>query len=193
MTTTPQSGADLLARIQPRLREQATQICLRPDLLDEWEAANDELQESQARDVGSARLASGVSSATKRIAQKVQIIERQIEDNSIWVKFRAMPKDDWIVLCEQYPPRRGNDIDAVIGYDRDSVQDAMVRACMIDPVFDEKSWAEFVKVVNPGEWAELRETVSQVNGAVTGTPKSVWAERVLSKRAAGSKSPANGE
>jgi hypothetical protein len=193
MSDTPQSGADVLARIQPRLREDATQICLRPDLLDEWEEANEALMESQQQDVSANRLATGgVSKRTKTLAEKVQAIEAQIEEASMRVRFRAMPKDDWTVLCEQHPPRPGNDMDAILGYNPDAVLDAAVRACMIDPVFDDKSWADFVKVCNPGEWKELKETAGGVNRAVTSTPKSVWAERALSKRGAASKSPASG-
>lgn len=193
MPDAPQSGADILARIQPRLREEATQICLRPDLLEAWETANEALMESQQRDVGDRRLASATSKKTLRLAKEVQDIEARIEESSMRVKFRAMPKDDWTVLCEESPPRPGNDMDQIAGYDRDAVTDAAVRRCMVDPVFDDASWNEFVKVCNPGEWAELRNAVQMVNRAVTSTPKSVWAERALSRRAVGSKPPASGE
>lgn len=194
MSDTPQSGAEWLARIKPRLREQRTQICLRPDLLDAWEEANSRLLDAQNEDIGTKRLATGgTSSVTKKIAREVEAIQDEIERTSLWVTFRALPKDEWVKLCEQNPPRRGNDLDQVVGYDRDGVTDAAVRACMIDPEFDDQSWADFVKVVNPSEWAELRESVQLVNRAVTSTPKSAWAERALSRRVVGSGSPANGE
>jgi hypothetical protein len=57
----PQSGAELLARIRPRFREESTQICLRPDLLDEWEEANTALGEAKVKDMSSGRLATGIS------------------------------------------------------------------------------------------------------------------------------------
>jgi len=193
MSTAPQSGADILARIKPRLREESTQICLRPDLLDAWEEANEELMASQQEDIAARRLASGTSEGTRLLAEKVQQIEAEIEENALRVTFRAIPKDEWTLLCEQYPPRIGNEIDAIVGYDRDGVADASVRACMVDPVFDDASWAEFVKVCNPGEWNELKNVAAQVNRAVTSVPKSAWAERALSKRAGGSKPPASGE
>ena len=64
------SGADLLARIKPTLREESTQICLRPDLLDAWEEANHALATSQVED-STGRLATGVSSKTRKLAQAV--------------------------------------------------------------------------------------------------------------------------
>lgn len=47
--TGPQSGADILARIKPRLREERTQLCLRPDLLDAWADAAERLATKQAQ------------------------------------------------------------------------------------------------------------------------------------------------
>jgi hypothetical protein len=54
----------------------------------------------------------------------------------------------------------------------DAVEDAAIRECMVDPVFDDASWAELVSVLNPSEWAELKRTVRLANQAVTETPKA---------------------
>lgn len=189
----PQSGADVLARIQPRLREESTHILLRPDLLDAWEEAVAELGAAKDQDGRGERLATGTSRRTKDLAKKVQALEEQIEALQLKVTFRAMPADEWSVLCEQHPPRRGNDLDQYAGYDREAVMKVAVRECMIDPVFDDKSWAEFCKVLNPSEWRELTETVNSVNRSVKSAPKSALAASVLARPAAGSKSPASGE
>lgn len=191
--TEPQSGADILARIKPRLREEQTQICLRPDLLDAWEEATTELAEQQAADVGSPRLGSAASKSAQKLAAKVQSIEAEIEATAIHFRFRAMSKDKWQALCANHPPRSGNDMDRMVGYDRDGVLDAAVRECLIDPVFDQAAWAEFLEVCNPSEWEELRSTVNSVNRSVVDAPKSVLASRILSRRASGSGQPASGE
>lgn len=190
----PQSGAELLAKIKPRLREEITQICLRPDLLDAWEEANTALSEQRVKDTTNARLSSGVSAETKRLAQKVQDLEAEIEATAIRFHFRAMPKDEWRALCDNHPPRKGNDMDLYAGYDRDAVIDSAVRKCLFDPVFDDESWAQFLAVCNPSEWNELRTTVTSVNRSVVGdAPKSVLASQILSKRGGGSRSRGAGE
>lgn len=180
--TQPLSGADLLARIKPTLREEATQICLRPDLLDKWEDANTALAELQASEAaGSARLGTGVSSAVKRAAEAVREVEQEIESSSITFRFRAMSKDQYRALCDRHAPRKGNELDQFTGYDRDAVSDALVRECLYDPVFDDASWAAFLEVCNPSEWAELRNTAQSANRGSVDLPKSSLASAVLDR------------
>lgn len=189
----PQNGADVLARIKPQLKRERTQICPRPDLLEAWEAANEELVESRVADSGGeghgrmADRADKVSAKTKRLAKKVQELEAAIEENSIWFEFEALPKDKFRELTDQHPPRKDHQLDQYLGWNREAVEDASVRACMIDPVFDDASWAELVKVLNPSEWAELRAAAERVNQAVTTPPKSPLASKVLAKPASTSK------
>lgn len=189
----PQSGAEILARIRPVRREESTYLCLRPDLLDEWEDANTALNEQQVADAAGARLNSGVSAKTKDLAKKVQALEAQIEETQIKFTLRAATADKWRSLCDKHPPRKDNDLDRYAGYNRDAVMDAAVRLCLVDPVFDEASWAQFLDVCNPSEWNELRAVVSSVNRSVVDVPKSPLASRILAKRGSGSRRPAAGE
>lgn len=188
----PQSGAELLARIKPQLRRERVQLCLRPDLLDEWETACEELAEAQSRDGAGARLASGTPKATRLKAERVKDLEQQIAETAVWFEMQALPKDEWAALTEKHPPRDDNSVDLWVGYNRAAVEDAAVRPCMVNPVFDDASWADFVKVCNPGEWAALVEVVRSVNRAVTEPPKSGAAASVLTRLAATSKSPKRG-
>jgi hypothetical protein len=185
---TPQSGADLLARIKPRAKEVTTELCMRPDLLEAHEAAHEALALSRANDAGSSRLTDGgVSAATKKAAQAVAAIEAEIAENVIVFRLRAMPQDKWRALCDNHPPRKGNDMDFMVGYDRDAVTDAGVRACIYDPVFDDASWATFMSVCNPSEWQELRQSFTIANQAVVDAPKSALASQILEKPGRGSR------
>jgi hypothetical protein len=202
-TEAPQSGADILARIQPRLREDWIEVCLRPDLIDEWAQENEALLESQAKDeekatpkgrlVNPSAVDVPTSAETKRIAKRVLALEGQIVEASIKLWFRAMPKDRWQALTDDHPPRKGNEFDTFAGYNRDAVVDAAVRMCLFDPVFDDESFDQLIAVLNPSEWAEIRRKVNEVNGRVGGSPKSALASRVLTKRASTSAPPATGE
>lgn len=182
----PISGADLLRRIQPRLAEESTVICLRPDLMEAWEDANEELQSAVATGMAGARVGSKPK-AQIAAAERVRELEEQIEANSATFRFRALTKDQWRALCDDHPPRKGNEVDLWTGYDRDAVLDAAVRASLIDPVFDDASWAEFVQVVNAGEWEELRKTANSVNRGVVESPKSVLASEILTRHGSASR------
>lgn len=193
-----ETGAEMLARIQPRKRVETTKICLRPDLLDAWEDAQTELAKQKVEDHTGERLSRGVSPAQKRLAKKVVDLEKQITDTEARFTFENMNKDEWQAICDQHPPRKGNQLDLYAGHNRDAVLDAMVRKCMVSPAFDDctkpdcvehadcGSWQALVKACNPSEWEELRRTTQSVNRSVTETPFSVLASQTLSKRASGS-------
>jgi hypothetical protein len=55
--------------------------------------------------------------------------------------------------------------------------------CLIDPVFDDESWTELTKIINIGEWRELRDVVNSVNRGVVDAPKSALASQILGRRA----------
>lgn len=190
----PMSGADILARIKPQVREESTQIVLSGDLMAQWEKLDADLAASRDRDMAGNRLADGISAKTKKIAQQVEDLEKQIADQAVDVRFRAMHKDRWRALCDNHPPRKADEFDMLAGYNRDAVLDQAVRVCMIEPVFadceakdcehtDCGSWQQFASVVPPGEWEELKITVNSVNRGVVDAPKSALASRILGRRA----------
>lgn len=202
------TGAELLAQIKPRLREKGTGICLRPDLLDEWEDEDQKLTEMRAKDQANPRLAAGVSAATKKQAQKVRELEEQIDATELRFVFRALPKDQYQALKDANPPRPDDQVDLFAGYNRVAVGDASVRRSLISPVFEDctqgtpeepcphtdcGSWQQFLAVCNTSEWDELRRTADEVNGAVLSAPKSRLASQILDKGGATSRRRAAGE
>ena len=180
----PVNGADLLRRIKPTLAEESTEICLRPDLVDAWQEAQEELEAIVAS--GTKGRLGAKPEGQQEAAQRVTDLEAEIQASSAVFRFRALPKDRFRELCDDHPPRKGNDLDTYMGYNRDAVLDEAVRLCMVDPVFDDASWAEFVAVVNGGEWEELRRVVNSVNKGVHDAPKSVLASRILTRGGVGS-------
>jgi hypothetical protein len=195
--TEPRSGAELLARIKPQRRERKCGITLRPDLLEAWEDAEDDLQKAEdewkrKREAGVGRAADRRPPELVELAERVESLQQQIEDTRLIVTFKAMNKPEWQALIEKFPPRADNLPDQISGYDREAVKEALVRECLIEPVFDDASWAELLDVINPVEWETLAQTAYEANSGVIEAPKSVLADTVLSSRAPDSKSPKNG-
>lgn len=203
--TAPETGAEMLARVKPQPRIEETTICLRPDLLAKWEDAQADLQEMQVADaVGGKRIGTGHSAELKKQAKYVQELEAEIDATQTTFVFEGMNKDRWQALCDEHPPRKGNEMDFYVGYQRDSVTDESVRKCLLTPVFldcvvkgcehDEcGSWQQLTKTINPGEWAELRTATQKANRAVVSPPKSGLASQVLAKGGTTSRRPAPGE
>jgi hypothetical protein len=192
------SGADLLRKIQPVKRRETTLVCLRADFIADLIREDKVLAEMQTEDqakAGKRLAAGGYSEETKKQARKVRKIEKVVESNSMEFEFEAMGKDRWRELCDDNPPRQGNQMDSFIGHNRDAVLDAAVRECLVSPTFEDcatipttppdcphtgcGSWQELVRILNPSEWQELKDTVAKANSAVVDDPKSVVASRVL--------------
>lgn len=191
------SGKDVLARIKPVLRTETTEICLRPDLLDEWQRLNQELGTAAVAGTRLANPSEGKADQ-KATAKRLAEVEAEIDETKAHFTFQALPIHRYRALCDSRPPRKGDELDHLVGYNRDSVLDAMVRECMVDPVFDDcdadgcshgdcGTWQNFIRVCNPGEWNELRDTVNSVNRGVVESPKSLLASRILGKQGAASK------
>lgn len=219
------SGAALLKKIKPRLKRVRVHICLRPDLLAEYHKAESALTDSIAADAektpAKARIATGpfvYSEATQVIARKVTRLEEQIAEADVVFEFEAMPKDEWASHVANYPPRKDNHYDMLVGYNRDAALENAVQRCLIDPVFEDcpsvdpdheehgtdcdhsekslcegGSWQGFTRVCATSEWEELKNGVSSVNTEAVDNPKSVLASRVLASSAASSVSPKSGE
>lgn len=194
-------GADILARINPKLLEESCEIVMNNELHEQWEAAQQALLESQEQDAaGGERLATRgkESETTRELAEKVVAIEEQMVAAGFKVTFRQMHKDKWRALCDNHPAREGDILDAHAGYNRDAVLDNAVRLCMIDPIFERctkdtrdqlcdhtdcGSWEQFTTFIPPGQWELLKDTVNAANVGVVDLPKSELASRILRRRA----------
>lgn len=178
-----ESGADLLARIQPRLDEDWTQICLRPDLLAEHDELEDALETEKA-DTRPSRMIDRPGYWAEIISEQITANEYLIEEASVRFTFRALTRAEFRSLCDDFPPRMGDVYDQAVGYNREIVSDALVRESLVEPEFDDDSWAQLEAVLSVGEWAEMRRVAEKVNGSVvTESPKSVQASRILARRA----------
>lgn len=185
----PESGAELLARIQPRLDEDWTEICLRPDLLAEHDELQAALEAEQANTTPS-RLIDRPGKWAEIIAEQIDATEEQIRESAVRFTFRALTRAAFRSLCDDHPPRMADVYDQAVGYNREAVSDALVRASLVDPDFDDDSWAQLDAVLSVGEWAEMRRVAEKVNGSVvTESPKSVQASRILARRANDSTQP----
>lgn len=201
---TARSGADILAQHlgddgKPVRRTAVAHICMRPDLIDEWHEANDELAAAQAEDAGKSRLGNGgVSKATQEKAERVRAIEEKIEAADVAFTFEKVGKTRHSEICDEHPPREGNHLDLMVGYNREAVDNAVAHESLVDPVFESctkkgckhescGSWEALLRFLGPGEWQVIVEAVREVNEAVTTAPKSVLASRVLDRAASGSR------
>lgn len=204
-TETPADGRALLGRINPKPREESVQIILSPDLLDRWQALEAAIQESYVADQQNQRLAAGKpSKKTIGLTKELEALQVELEAVAVTFRFRAIDKDTFRDLKAKHPPRPDDRMDQYLGYNREAVDDAMVRVCLVDPVFEDcakkgcvhddcGSWQQLVNVINPAEWGELDTACQQANRAVTDAPKSQLPSAIRRLSGSESGSPASTE
>lgn len=216
-----ETGAEILGRIRPQRRVESTTVCLNAQLVNDFHEADAELLRLMAERRGNSNRLNGsnvtvvdVDEAEKSPdpkiraqAKKVRAIETAIVESQVEFTFTAMNKDEYAALCALFPPRKGDQLDQILGYHRDQVTDAMVRQSLTSPVFEDcngcvdpecregicthepcdhqscGTWQQLVAVINPSEWGELRDCANAANSGVNDTPKSVLASRILDRRA----------
>ncbi len=213
----PETGADILNRIKPKRRIEHADICLRADLIAEFQQDDGVLNDLKANVAVSNRLhpgAEAVAESDEYVAQakKVRKLEEAIKAALVRFTFESMNKDEWRSMLDNNPPRKDSPTDYLIGYNRDAVLDQMVRRSLLSPVFEDcngcadpecrdrpcrehgvcahddcGTWQQLVKVINPAEWGELRDAANRANSAVVEAPFSVLASLTLDKRASGSR------
>jgi hypothetical protein len=192
-----ESGAEILARIKPKLDEDWVEVCLRPDLVAKHEELDSDLEDSQIADASAQKgprrnstKPAGPSPRTLELLEQVEAVEAEMAESAVRFDFRALPKDKFRALCDQHPPRKDDLGDQSVGYDRVGLGDALVKTCMISPVFDAEAWEQLVDVVSIGEWNRLRARAEKVNGSVvTESPKSGLASAIRSSLASDSAQP----
>ncbi|GAA1909394.1 hypothetical protein GCM10009737_08330 [Nocardioides lentus] len=87
-------------------------------------------------------------------------------------------------LQEQHPPRKGNKLDAQLGFDSDAYPPALVRLCLVEPEVTDEQWAEFVPGAGPDaasafDWRRLTEAAAKLTNREPVLPKPLPVSALL--------------
>jgi len=161
-----------------RPAERTVPVCLRGDLnasLQELQRALDEAERTRAS--SGASLAGG--SPSRGIAEQIETLRAQMHSSTAVFTFRALPRRAWTALVAAHPPREGNDHDRAMGMNEETFFEALVRACLIDPVMDDAQWARLDDVLSDAQWQQLTNAAWAINARDVDVPFSSSASRVL--------------
>lgn len=127
-------------RADARRAERSVPVCLRADLVAEWEAADRDLKRIQAQDDDSKE-----GAGTGELIERIQALEAQMAEHTDEYRLRALPRHKFRKLVADHPPRldeQGDPIraDAVLGLNRDTFFPALIRLSVVEPVLDDDDW-----------------------------------------------------
>lgn len=111
--------------------------------------------------------------ASDSLAGKPEVPEdlaARVEESTIRFTLRALPRREWTDLVKNHPPRKDDREDRQVGFNSDTLYEALVRACIVDPVPTDEEWAQIDAVLTEGEWLRLVTTAQALNLKGTALP-----------------------
>lgn len=140
-----------------RLPERTVHLCLRADLVAEHEELDGQLSKLVDKPV-----AKFAGDGRGELKQRIEALEAEMTAATYPFRFRALPKPAWRAFVAAHPPRKDDagevdEADALIGVNRETFFDVLVRRCCIDPVLDDQGWR---KLLGDSEAEQARLTAA---------------------------------
>jgi hypothetical protein len=133
--------------------ETRVPFCLDGDLKAAHEAAEAEYTRENSRRLADPRLGSNV----RKLAEKVQSLEAQMQESTVTFLIRGMKRGEWLELTTENPPREKNSVDATHGYNMEA---AMLTAIPKSIVGVENNKGEPLDFDPSSEWDALAEDMT---------------------------------
>lgn len=147
----------LIADARPPAR--TVELCLRGDLVAALEQTTRDLALADEH---------GDKPAAAALTEQAASLRRDMAAAVITVRFDAIPRREWLGLLAEHPPRDGNDLDRRLGFNTDTLYEAIVRRAWAEPVIDPADLDLLLDRLNDGQFNELADAAFSVNtrGAV---------------------------
>jgi hypothetical protein len=130
---------------EAKLPEKTVPICLRGDLVAEFEDAERLLEAASEHRNDSLDGGGDVG----ELAERIEALREQMREDTYTFRLRALPKRDFRALVSDHPPRRvtneaGDEEfhqqDRFLGVNFETFFDALIRASVVDPELDDADW-----------------------------------------------------
>lgn len=123
-----------------QLPTRSIPVCLRGDLVAEWESADRDLKRAQEKPDNSLE-----GSGTGALVDRIEALQADMSEHTDDFRLQALPKWRFRALVAAHPPRVDDDNepvreDAVLGVNRETFFPALIRASVIEPVLDDDDW-----------------------------------------------------
>lgn len=150
-----------------KLRTAEFRVCMDPDLIAEHEDLLEQRAEAKLRAEDS--LAGG---GTAELDERIAAVLAQIEEATIVLVLKALPRPKFRALKDQHPPRKDADdnpapehtSDWRLGVNIDTFFDPLVRAELVSPVLDEETLTMLIEErLTDGQWDALTTTAWNLN------------------------------
>ncbi|MGC5033082.1 hypothetical protein [Micromonospora sp. DT229] len=162
-----------------KLPERTVPICLRGDLVAEFEDLERQLTEALQASTDSLEKA-----APEGIAERMEQLRQEMRDETEIFRLRAMPRPRWRAFIAEHPPRKGEDgevdeRDRATGVNMDTFYEALIQESVIAPVIDAEDWPVLIEALTSRQFDELADAAWGLNRREVDIPFSPAASRMI--------------
>jgi hypothetical protein len=175
------NGVDIDAIIDgARRARRSMDLCLRGDLVAEYEDLDRQREEAQKIDLGDS-LASGGTTAD--IVTRMDALRAEMKAGSITVVLEALTRRNFLKLCSLHPVRRDEEgkpepRDIGLGVNVETVWDPLIRACWVSPTITKARLTRVLdEILSDAQYSALAGLAWEVNRADVDIPFSYAASR----------------
>ncbi|MFG3340529.1 hypothetical protein [Glycomyces sp. NPDC048151] len=133
-----------------KLPEKVVPVCLDASAIEAYREAEQEAARAAADSLG------GKITVPEELATAV-------EAATIRFTMRGLPRKQWTELLKSHPPRKDNLEDRKVGFNEDTLYEALVRKCIVDPVPTDEEWEQIDEALTQGEWTRLVTVAQTLN------------------------------
>lgn len=147
-----------------KLPERTVPICLRGDLVAEFEDLERQLEEALRTPANSAE-----GDGSTAIAERMEQLRAEMRDHTYPFRLRAMKRPRWHAFCAEHPPRKGDDgeidpMDRVRLVNVETFYPALVRQSVVDPVLEDAEWTLLLdEALTDHQFGELAQAAWDLN------------------------------
>jgi hypothetical protein len=182
--------ADILDKAKPA--ERTVRLCLRGDLVGEFEDFERQLGQARAREADSL-----AGTGARRIAEAMEALREQMDEQSVTFRLRTLPRRPYQDLVKAHPPRRddaGNILKEDAGYEinAETFWFALARACLVEPEMTDEQYTHLVDdILSDRQFEQLAITAYNLCRGSVDIPFSLAASE-LTRISGGALSAPNG-
>ncbi len=155
---------------EAQLPEDTVDICLRGDLAAAYNTLQEQVAGMPDPPAGSGSLAG--DTAKRDLVQQMEAVAVRMRRSTQTFRLRALSDRAFGQFRAAHPPRPEDRRDMLVGYNRETMGPALIRACLVDPKPTPEQWDRMQDVISAGEWSKLDRVVSGLNFATISIPFS---------------------
>lgn len=180
--------SEVLAKARPA--ERSIRLCLRGDLVAQWEDLERQLAKAQTQTAGDSLAGTGASA----IAKAMEELREQMDDSTVTFVVRALPRPAYRAFVAAHPPRQGPDgkpiEDDADGINTETFGFDLARACVVEPEMTDEEYAHLVDdILSDRQFEQLTIAALAVCRGDVDIPFSYAASTLTSTSGGGSNAP----